>query len=71
MCKTVLAGPHFDMSDSPETPRTLAMVLTQEVKAMCAFDRNEKRELPRRKFAIRALDAARTATRTAANTELR
>ena len=59
------------ITDSPEKPRTLATVLAQEVKAMCAFDRYEKRALSRRKFAIRALDAARTATRAAADTELR
>ena len=29
------------MADSPHEPRTLAMVLAQEVKAMCAFDRYE------------------------------
>jgi len=49
-------------ADSPEKPRTLAIVLAQEVKAMCAFDRYETRALSRRKFAIRALDAARAAT---------
>jgi hypothetical protein len=38
---------------APEKPRTLAMVLAQEVKAMCAFDRYEKRALSRRKFVMR------------------
>jgi hypothetical protein len=47
---------------SPDLPRSLAVVLAQQVKALCAFDRYEKRALSRRKSAIRALDAARAAT---------
>jgi len=50
------------MADSPHEPRTLPTVLAQEVKRLCAFDRYEKRALSRRKFAIRALDAARAET---------
>jgi hypothetical protein len=59
------------MVDSPHAPRTLPTVLAQEVKRLCAFDRYEKRALSRRKFAIRALDAARAGTRAAADAELR
>jgi hypothetical protein len=39
-------------------------VLAQEIKTFGAFDRYEKRALSRRKFAIRALDAARATTDT-------
>lgn len=47
--------------DSPHLPRPLATVLAQEVKTLGAFDRYERRALSRRKFAIRAFDAARAA----------
>ena len=50
------------LADSPHLPRSLAAVLGQEVKALSAIDRYEQRALSRRKFAIRALDAARAAT---------
>lgn len=49
------------LMDLPHLPRPLATVLAQEVKTLGALDRYENRALSRRKFAVRALDAARAA----------
>jgi hypothetical protein len=44
---------------SPEGPRKLATIVSQEAKQLLAMDRYEQRAFSRRKFAIRAFDAAR------------
>jgi hypothetical protein len=43
----------------PEGPDKFALILSQERKRLMALDRYERRAISRRKFAIRALDAAR------------
>jgi hypothetical protein len=40
-------------------PQKLAMILSQETKQLLAMDRYERRAWSRRKFAVRAFDAAR------------
>ena len=44
---------------TPQGPHKLALILSQEAKQLLAMDRYERRALSRRKFAIRAFDAAR------------
>ena len=49
----------------PEGPFKFALVLSRKSKQLLAMSRYERRALSRRKFAIRALDAARgSATKT-------
>lgn len=47
------------VTSTPEGPQKFATILSQEGKQLVAMDRYERRALSRRKFAIRALDAAR------------
>jgi hypothetical protein len=43
----------------PEGPQKLATILAEDAKQLLAMDRYERRALSRRKFAVRAFDAAR------------
>jgi hypothetical protein len=60
-------GPDTPMPDDvveflhskPEGPHKLATILVDKVRQLLALDRYERRALSRRKFAIRAFDAAR------------
>ena len=45
-------------SSKPQGPDKLATILSGEAKKLLAMDRYERRALSRRKFAIRAFDAA-------------
>jgi hypothetical protein len=47
------------LNSMPEGPHKFATILSQEAKQLLAMDRYERRALSRRKFAIRAFDAAR------------
>ena len=47
------------VTSTPQGPHKFATVLSQEAKRLLAMDRYERRALSRRKFAIRAFDAAR------------
>jgi hypothetical protein len=46
------------MTSTPQGPHKLATILLGEAKKLLAMDRYERRALSRRKFAIRAFDAA-------------
>jgi hypothetical protein len=47
------------LTSTPQGPDKFAIILLQEAKQLHATDRYERRALSRRKFAIRAFDAAR------------
>jgi hypothetical protein len=49
-------------TSTPQGPDKLATILSGEAKKLLAMDRYERRALARRKFAIRAFDAARART---------
>ena len=53
-------------TSTPQGPDKLATILSGEAKKLLAMDRYEQRALARRKFAIRAFDAARARTATTA-----
>ena len=52
------------VTSTPQGPHKLATILSEEAKKLLAMDRYERRALSRRKFAIRAFDAARARTAT-------
>jgi hypothetical protein len=47
------------VTSTPEGPQKLATIVAEEAKQLLAMERYERRALSRRKFAIRAFDAAR------------
>jgi len=47
------------VTTTPKGPQKFATILSQETEQLSAMDRYERRALSRRKFAIRAFDAAR------------
>jgi hypothetical protein len=49
------------VTSTPQGPHKLALILTREAERLVAMDRYERRALSRRKFAIRAFDAAKQA----------
>jgi len=46
-------------NSTPQGPDKLATILSRDAKQLLAMDRYERRALSRRKFAVRAFDAAR------------
>jgi hypothetical protein len=50
---------------TPERPQKFTTIMNEFAKQLAALDRYERRALARRKFAIRAFDAARAQTATA------
>jgi hypothetical protein len=50
-------------TSTPQGPDKLTTILSGEAKKLLAMDRYEQRALARRKFAIRAFDAARAPNR--------
>jgi hypothetical protein len=47
------------LMSTPEGPQKVATIIAEEAKQLLAMDRYERRALSRRKFAVRAFDAAR------------
>jgi hypothetical protein len=47
------------LTTTPEGPKKLALILSQEIQPLSIMDRYERRALSRRKFAVRAFDLAR------------
>jgi hypothetical protein len=47
------------LTSTPQGPHKFATIVSQEAKRLLAMDRYERRALSRRKFAIRAFDAAK------------
>jgi hypothetical protein len=47
------------LNSKPEGPYKFATILADKTRQLLAVDRYERRALSRRKFAIRAFDAAR------------